>query len=67
MFSGQKNKIYFANIISVSMEKHGLRLLTGKQSVTPLDSNVMTVRFTTPASSPALRNELATETTTTAS
>ena len=46
---------------SVSMEKHQ-ELGTGKQSVTPLDSNVMTAMFTTPASSPTLSNELATET-----
>ena len=57
--SGQfalKIKNSFANIISASIEKHGV--LTGKQSVTPLDSNVMTARFTTPASSPTLSNKL---------
>ena len=42
------------------MEKH--LLLTGKQSVTPLDSNVKTAMFIIQAFSPTLSNDLATKT-----
>ena len=54
-----QNKRCFANIISVSMEKHWK--ITGKGPVAPLRFDVMTAVFTTPPNS----LKLATETLTT--